>query len=293
MKYLLPVGEHYGDLVPLVYVAETMAREIASQYGTVGIDMAALKSALSEREGFLLKEAQLGNLKVTNYLGDPQPVDRIINEARLSGALIEQTRYVNGEKEFDEAGTFLQHLYSKWAMLNEWGKNRCDEFAPEVGRSVQWISGTSGEWDYRDGECIETKKGIVNVYRKVIGGRRKARIVGGNGVVRKPSTAPTLTGVMQKDIWNKYRPRINGATDRERKKALQKYFKDGGQRRPGSPRHVEQFLIPGTRNRYNEEAIVADMEAKGLLRLQSVSTKQGSGWKGTPFHNRGKTFGIR
>lgn len=106
-----------GDVVPLRYVAEAMARCAASGYGTLPLHGPTLKNLRPERTLLLLDAARKGQLTVCNSQGHIGSAKELTDD--LVGA--EAVEAINAED-------ILTLLHAKRQHLIEWGKASGDIF---------------------------------------------------------------------------------------------------------------------------------------------------------------------
>ncbi len=118
MEYSVRVwSEIQGDVVPLRYVAEAMARCAASGYGALPLHGPTLKNLRPERTLLLLDAARKGQLTVCNSQG------RIGSAKELTDDLVgaEAVEAINAED-------IVSLLHAKRQHLIEWGKASGDVF---------------------------------------------------------------------------------------------------------------------------------------------------------------------
>ena len=163
MEYKLTIPKVCGDVIPLIHVAETMAKARATAYGMLPLHQPVYKGALGRFVTSLYAEARDGRLFVCDGIGCPGTVDKVIADAINAGGVIvarpypiepdwERLRCENpsdsntwdfshldlGPSETDWVMTHIACLYAKLFHLNEWGKSRGDVFS--VGDEwIDWV----------------------------------------------------------------------------------------------------------------------------------------------------------
>ena len=140
-----------GDVVPLIYVAQAMARHAASGHGTMSIHGPTLEEIRPGYIAVLLDAANRGDLTVCNQFGRIASVKELADEAEVA---------VDAEEM-----NILIHLYTKAHSLGEWGRTRGDVF------HFAETPGTVEDSDLRSfteagfGEVLEAR-----YYRNALGG---------------------------------------------------------------------------------------------------------------------------
>lgn len=107
-----------GNTIPLIKVAEAMARHAASGNGTLPLHGPTLKNARQSKIGLLLHDARRGALTVCNIEGHVLPVADIVGAADLTDVL----------KNFDSNSRTILALYVRVKHLQDWGDANGDEF---------------------------------------------------------------------------------------------------------------------------------------------------------------------
>jgi len=132
-----------GEIIPLFYVAEAMAKHAASGYGETTLHGPTLKNIRPQRVKLLLHAARQGQLTVCDYDGLTAPADGIIKSAQATSSLNQR---IENSDEMD-----ITALYVRSQHLIEWGKANGDIFHV-VDTPVDAV-----EFDLRDenGELIE------------------------------------------------------------------------------------------------------------------------------------------
>ena len=134
MEYTLRVSvAMYGDTIPLVKVAEAMARHTASGHGTLKLHGETLRSVRPLRIKLLVDAAVSGLLKVCNCNGQITSAEVLIGSAPSS----------------DDS---IFHLYAKSRHLIEWGAANGDVFhiVDAQARVVEFgPKNDAGDYQYR------------------------------------------------------------------------------------------------------------------------------------------------
>ena len=168
MKYELRIPATYGDVVPLVCVADAMAKAASTAYGKAPPHKPAYNGRLPMYVKLLLNESRAGRLRVCNQFEHQGTAEELISVAKSSGDLPEISRYLMepdwekvhrenppilagpgggewdltgidlGPTEVDWDSTHLGCLCAKLHHLNEWGRANGDEFVINSD-VVKWI----------------------------------------------------------------------------------------------------------------------------------------------------------
>ena len=113
-----------GDVVPLRYVAEAMARCAATGYGTLPLHGPTLKNLRPERALLLLDAVKNGHLKVCDSQGRIANASELVDTAKeLAGEL-----FGTVPAEAMNAEAIVPFLYARRQQLVEWGKACGDVF---------------------------------------------------------------------------------------------------------------------------------------------------------------------
>lgn len=117
MEYTVPFhSEISGDVVPLRYIAEAMARKAASGFGKRKLHGPTLQNARAQYESLLLSAAREGRLKVCGSHGNMGAVDDLVNAAEgLSN-------------EWSDAVKAILALHVKPSHLSDWAMTNGDVF---------------------------------------------------------------------------------------------------------------------------------------------------------------------
>lgn len=117
MEYTVPFhSEISGDMVPLWYIAEAMARKAASGFGNRKLHGPTLQNTRTQYESLLLSAAREGRLKVCGSHGNVGAVDDLVNAAEgLSN-------------EWSDAVKVILALHVKPVHLNDWAMTNGDVF---------------------------------------------------------------------------------------------------------------------------------------------------------------------
>lgn len=124
----------HGDAIPLIYVAEAMARHTASGYGSLPVHGQTLVEVRPSRQAQLLGASNTGQLKVCDSQGRVAPASEIISAAQIPAN--------------SQVDIVLSPLYAKTKHLLEWGVTNGDdfEFVDTPGKMFQYdLKNESGE----------------------------------------------------------------------------------------------------------------------------------------------------
>lgn len=113
-----------GDVVPLRYVAEAMARCAASGYGTLSIHGPTLKNLRGERMLLLLDAVRNGQLTVCDYQGRFASAMELVEKAKALADELDGAVSV----EAMNAEAIIPFLHARRRHLVEWGKASGDIF---------------------------------------------------------------------------------------------------------------------------------------------------------------------
>lgn len=114
----------HGHVVPLLYVAEAMAKRAATSYGTNTLHGPTLKNLRPERVRLLWDAAMSGQLTVCDSQGRIASATELVETARASAAELAGDA---SEAPID-AENILPFLFAKRQHLIEWGKASGDVF---------------------------------------------------------------------------------------------------------------------------------------------------------------------
>lgn len=130
------VAQH-GDIIPLIYVAEAMAKHAASGYGALPLHGQSLQTLRPQLYATLLHAAVKGQLTVCDQHGRIAPANELIEAA--------------GGRAEAKPIDLLIHLYAKHHHLRRWGESNGDVF------HFVDTPGTVVEWDLKNeaGEVLE------------------------------------------------------------------------------------------------------------------------------------------
>lgn len=117
MEYTVPFhSEISGDVVPLRYIAESMARKAASSFGKRKLHGPTLQNTRTQYESLLLSAAREGRLTVCGAHGNMGAIDDLVNAAEgLS-------------KEWSDDVKAILALHVKPSHLNDWAMTNGDVF---------------------------------------------------------------------------------------------------------------------------------------------------------------------
>lgn len=183
-----------GDVVPLRYVAEAMARCAATGYGTLPLHGPTLKNLRPERALLLLDAVRNGQLTVCDSQG------RIANPSELVDTAKELADELSGAvpAEAMNAEAIVSFLHARRQHLIEWGKANGDIFL------FVETPGTLVESDLRDFLCDANDPGYGRVIEP---GHNRGHIGGGEcepwydnlpGTALAPTATPAPVVVMPK-----------------------------------------------------------------------------------------------
>lgn len=160
MKYELKIPAISGDVIPLCHVADAMASAASTAFGTTPKHKPIYDYQLPLHTKSLLSEARAGRLLVCNQAGYQGTVDEIIAAAKSTGDLSEVFADFDA-KEINWDMTYSLCIYTKLHCLNEWGKNRGDEFS--IDNSVGWVD----ERGYMNPQAAPAAKGEADTSRSI------------------------------------------------------------------------------------------------------------------------------
>lgn len=172
-----------GDVVPLRYVAEAMARCAATGYGTLPLHGPTLKNLRPERALLLLDAVRNGHLTVCDSQGRIANASELVDTAKeLAHELSEAV-----PAEAMNAEAIVSFLHARRQHLIEWGKANGDIFL------FVETPGTLVESDLRDFLCDANDPGYGRVIEP---GHNRGHIGGGECEPwhdNLPGTAPAPT----------------------------------------------------------------------------------------------------
>ena len=176
MDYTVKIPAIQGDIIPLAYVAECMAKAQATAYDAIPFHKQRFDSLLRKYTKYLLAEAHEGRLKVCNEIGGIESARNIIEAIESCGDISEVKRYlvepdwdrlrrerppvVEGVAVWDFTGVDLGPVETDWDMthllclnaklrhLNDWGHARGGDHFSISSEGVEWIEG----WDSKQGQ---------------------------------------------------------------------------------------------------------------------------------------------
>jgi len=120
MDYTVPTHkETLGDVIPLFYVAEAMARKAASGFGMHSVNSPTLKNTRQQYSNLLLSEAKENRLKVCDQIGRLMSAVDLIADAR---------GLPNPACNDSDIALAILALNVLPIHLADWGKNRGDVF---------------------------------------------------------------------------------------------------------------------------------------------------------------------
>lgn len=114
----------YGDAIPLIHIAEAMARHVASGYGKLPLHGPTLENARPNCIGLLLDAAERGLLTVCDATGRVLPAEEIITAAVMPPA----------QDGFDSSSRRILALHVRVKHLCDWGRSNGDDFHIEEER---------------------------------------------------------------------------------------------------------------------------------------------------------------
>ncbi len=162
MEYTIPTfPEIHGDVIPLRYVAETMARKAASGFGKLKLHVPSLINIRPQYISLLLKAARDGQLKVCSGRGSVGTVDEVVLAAE---------GFENIPEGIEDDQKVILILHVKFYHLTKWGQENGDvfslqdipshvfEYGPEREDGTKEYRGHGGEWPFHflDRESPET-----------------------------------------------------------------------------------------------------------------------------------------
>ncbi len=122
MEYTLRVPKNRGGAIPLLLVADAMARVVATHNGTLPFHCPTYDTAFGGFASDLLNAARSGRLLVCNQRGAIGTTDEIIKTAEEAGTVLDSDGNV------DSNATDLHKFYTTTRCLNDWRQHTGDTF---------------------------------------------------------------------------------------------------------------------------------------------------------------------
>lgn len=131
MRYELRLAAPSGETVPLAIIAAAIARMTASAGGTP-FHRPTYRGKLGKVVAWIVDDAKSGKLAVTDQDGRPGTFDELVQRAEDDGTYSE-AKVAQGSDKVDLNMTHALCIYTNLKGLNEWARERGDEF------SIKWI----------------------------------------------------------------------------------------------------------------------------------------------------------
>lgn len=134
MRYELRLSAPSLEILPLVAVADAVARAAATAGGTP-FHRPAYRGKLGNIAAWIVDEARKGRVTITDQDGRPGSFDELIQRSKRRRSYSEVLRTARST-EIDPMMTQAMCIYTTLRSLNKWASERGDEFAIS---HVGWI----------------------------------------------------------------------------------------------------------------------------------------------------------